>query len=375
MIENFGAPHTSPNRLTQLVTQISLNFYAVDDLIRLLSYWEAVSGSVNRQVDFVNKCVYGEDFLINVDYLTQATLYFATSDQLFLFYWKKLLVGIAASGSYTSNVSFIKVLSYKIHTSAIFTFVASKWGYAFFLFVLAFFFTNVNHLRYQYNFNFYFNYFKIVSDLGEQEYGSYDDFKFFLFFLVQILMWYCWVLFLGYTFTLESNSFLNILTLGIMVTILLIPVKLLWDFGLAFGVYIRGSGNSANLIVESIFDMLGIIIIFTRFVVQNIRFLLVFAAFFELFEWSSMSFNVSYFFSLFESSFTSIELLSHPTNVAVLLLNAVKLLGVYMYHLLHLIVISFMQIGVYMMVSFWLFFFLYTSFFKNTPEHYFSARR
>jgi len=48
--------------------------------------------------------------------------------------------------------------------------------------------------------------------------------------------------------------------------------------------YVRGAASSSNLIVEAFFDTIGVIIIFTRFIVQNIRFLMVFVAFFELFE-------------------------------------------------------------------------------------------
>ncbi len=79
-----------------------------------------------------------------------------------------------------------------------------------------------------------------------------------------------------------------------MLTILLIPIRLLWDFGLAFGMYVRGAASSSNLIVEAFFDTIGVIIIFTRFVVQNIRFLMVFVAFFELFEWTSASLETGY---------------------------------------------------------------------------------
>jgi hypothetical protein len=48
--------------------------------------------------------------------------------------------------------------------------------------------------------------------------------------------------------------------------------------------YLRGAASSSNLLAEAFFDLISVIIIFTRFVVQNIRFLLVFVAFFELFE-------------------------------------------------------------------------------------------
>lgn len=95
------------------------------------------------------------------------------------------------------------------------------------MFGIVYFFTNVMRFRFQYGSNFYFNYFKTLADLGEQEYGSYDDYKFFLFLLVQVLAWYCWVFFIGYTFFLQSESKLLLMTLSVMVTILTIPVRLL----------------------------------------------------------------------------------------------------------------------------------------------------
>lgn len=58
--------------------------------------------------------------------------------------------------------------------------------------------------------------------------------------------------------------------------------------------YVRGAASSSNLIAEAFFDIIGVIIIFTRFIVQNIRFLLVFVAFFELFEWTFSSTEASY---------------------------------------------------------------------------------
>jgi hypothetical protein len=139
-----------------------------------------------------------------------------------------------------------------------------------------------------------------------------------------------------------------------MITILSIPVRLLWDFGLAFGMYVRGAGTSSNLVVEAFFDIIGVIIIFTRFVVQNIRFLLVFVAFFELFEWVATTFETNYFtqmltpFTGLDASFTLIE----PKVLLVGLITFFKTSFIYLYHLLHLIIVSFMQIGVYLMVSF-----------------------
>ena len=231
--------------------------------------------------------------------------------------------------------------------------------------------------RYQYGTNFYFTYFKTVADLAEQEYGSYDDYKFFLFLLVQILAWYCWVFFIGYTFFLCSQSTLLLMTISIMVTILTIPVRMLWDFGLAFGMYVRGAASSSNLIAEAFFDVIGVIIIFTRFIVQNIRFLLVFVAFFELFEWTFSSNESAYVLQFNLDICNNLDLFTNfgAQSVYFFIISWVKLLLVYLYHLLHLIIVSFMQIVVYLMVSFWLFFFLYTSFFKLTTDSYFAVKR
>jgi hypothetical protein len=221
-------------------------------------------------------------------------------------------------------------------------------------FGLTYFFSHVMKFRYQYGFNFYFNYFKTLSDLGEQEYGSYDDFKFFLFLLIQMLVWYCWVFFIGYSFSMQSESKFMLLTLSVMITILTIPVRLLWDLGLAFGMYIRGAASSSNLIVEAFFDTIGVIIVFTRFIVQNIRFLMVFVAFFELFEWTYGSLETAYILQFNINIYNSIDFFSNfdAKSLFIYVIFSLKILFIYVYYLLHLIIVSFMQIGVYFMVSF-----------------------
>jgi hypothetical protein len=298
-------------------------------------------------------------------------------DYLHLYYANQIMYKCTILSALDNTTLNFKPTHYNINLDLIFSNFTNKWGYALFIFLVSYFFTNILKFRFQYGFNFYFNYFKTLSDLGEQEYGSYDDFKFFLFFLIQMFTWYCWVLFIGYTFSIQSDSKLILLTTSVIITILTIPVRLLWDFGLAFGMYVRGAASSSNLVVEAFFDIIGVIIIFTRFIVQNIRFLLVFVAFFELFEWVSVTFETNYFiqactpFSNLDSNFTLIE----PKAIFILLITFLKTSFIYLYHLLHLIIVSFMQIGVYLMVSFWLFFFLYTSFFKFSIDNYFFVKR
>ena len=139
-----------------------------------------------------------------------------------------------------------------------------------------------------------------------------------------------------------------------MVAILTIPVRLLWDFGLAFSMYVRGASSSTNLIVETFFDLIGVIIIFTRFIVQNIRFLMVFVALFELFEWTFRSNDLTYILQFNLNLYNSINFFATvtPTSIFIFVISTLKIVVMYLYHLLHLIIVSFMQVGVYLMVSF-----------------------
>ena len=379
MLENLGTTLENLLNLTNLVIFNSgaLNYETISNFINLLNIWPT-DKQFSATMNSVLFAVYSNDnYLDTLKEVYNTTPYFHAFDYLHLFYLKQVMYKSFLSMYAASLLVTNKPIVISLHLDLFISFIFTKWGYAFACFGLTYFFSHILRVRYQYGFNFYFNYFKTLSDLGEQEYGSYDDFKFFLFILVQMLVWYCWVFFIGYTFSLQSQSVLMLLTVSVMITILTIPVRLLWDFGLAFGMYVRGAASSTNLVVEAFFDIIGVIIIFTRFVVQNIRFLMVFVAFFELFEWTSGSLELSYILQFNLNIYNSIDFFATvtPTSLFVFVVCSLKVCFIYIYHLLHLIIVSFMQIGVYLMVSFWLFFFLYTSFFKMTTDNYFSAKR
>ena len=378
-LENLGTTFTN---LTTFYTNIifinfNLNFELINKFTSVLNLWPTWD-QMNTGVTQVYFSVLTSDtYFQTLSTLYRLSPHFYSFDYLHLYYAKQVMYKCMILSNLETSAVIYKSINYNVNIDIIFFTLLNKWAYVCFIFLITYFFTNIIKFRYQYGFNFYFNYFKSLSDLGEQEYGSYDDFKFFLFFLIQMFVWYCWVLFVGYTFSVQSDSKLILLTISVMITILSIPVRLLWDFGLAFGMYVRGASSSSNLVVEAFFDIIGVIIIFTRFIVQNIRFLLVFVAFFELFEWVSVSFETSYLikastpFSSLEKSYSMFE----PKTLFISLIVVCKTIFIYIYHLLHLIIVSFMKIGVYLMVSFWLFFFLYTSFFKSTIDNYFFIKR
>lgn len=376
---NLGATFENLLHLTNLVIyhRDGLLWEKLSLILSLLHIWPSQAQMTEAMNTVLFIFYSNNNYFETLSQVYEVMPYFYVLDYLHLFYVKQIMYKTYIELYTNSSLASIKPLTINLHLDIIFSYFTNKWGYTVVMFGLVYYLSNVMKFRYQYGTNFYFTYFKTVADLAEQEYGSYDDYKFFLFLLVQILAWYCWVFFIGYTFFLCSQSTLLLMTVSIMVTILTIPVRMLWDFGLAFGMYVRGAASSSNLIAEAFFDIIGVIIIFTRFVVQNIRFLLVFVAFFELFEWTFSANTVAYTLQFNLDVCSNLDLFTNfgAESVYVFIISWLKVVFVYLYHLLHLIIVSFMQIGVYLMVSFWLFFFLYTSFFKLTTDSYFAVKR
>jgi hypothetical protein len=60
----------------------------------------------------------------------------------------------------------------------------------------------------------------------------------------------------------------------LVLSLLWIPINLLYDFGLLFNLYLRGSTNTSNFFFELIFDYIGIVAFFTRLLVQFVRLIL-----------------------------------------------------------------------------------------------------
>lgn len=378
-LENLGATFENLLHLTNLVIyhRDGLLWEKLSLILSLLHIWPSQAQMTEAMNTVLFIFYSNNNYFETLSQVYEVMPYFYVLDYLHLFYVKQIMYKTYIELYTNSSLASIKPLTINLRLDIIFSYFTNKWGYTVVMFGLVYYLSNVMKFRYQYGTNFYFTYFKTVADLAEQEYGSYDDYKFFLFLLVQILAWYCWVFFIGYTFFLCSQSTLLLMTVSIMVTILTIPVRMLWDFGLAFGMYVRGAASSSNLIAEAFFDIIGVIIIFTRFVVQNIRFLLVFVAFFELFEWTFSANTVAYTLQFNLDVCSNLDLFTNfgAESVYVFIISWLKVVFVYLYHLLHLIIVSFMQIGVYLMVSFWLFFFLYTSFFKLTTDSYFAVKR
>jgi len=377
ILENFGNTLNNLVNITNslICNDFSVNFRNVEIYLQLLDIWPT-DAKRSEVLSFIPAAFYSTNSYFETFKLVSTNFSsFYALDMCAAFLLKNVFYEIYLNSTVDTTATLTTNLVINNKLSIFYDIIFNKWAFLFSSFFLVYFITNIIKFRYQYGFNFYLTYFKTMSDLGEQEYGSYDDYKFFVFFLAQMFIWYGWVYFVGYSFSIQSENKLMLLTFSVMITILTIPVRLLWDFGLAFGMYVRGAASSSNLIVEAFFDIIGVIIIFTRFIVQNIRFLLVFVAFFEIFEWAGTTQEVNYYIQLVNFSYEENCNTMSVGSVFSFILITFKTIFIYLYHLLHLIIVSFMQIGVYLMVSFWLFFFLYTSFFKLTMDNYFFIKR
>jgi hypothetical protein len=61
---------------------------------------------------------------------------------------------------------------------------------------------------------------------------------------------------------------------GLYYVIIGTPTFLIYDFGIFFLAYMKGTGNSSISAVEAVFDYIAVIIFYTRILVQSVRLVL-----------------------------------------------------------------------------------------------------
>lgn len=219
-----------------------------------------------------------------------------------------------------------------------------------------------------------------ILNESEKEVGPMDDFFFFaILFLLTISSFIIGSLFI---ILWQSNIFIWIFGSLLLVSILIltVPVNLFLDFGIAFFVYIRGSSSSSTLIKELLFDIISTATVFIRFVIQNIRFLFIFSAIFELLEWvygnNSNLFLLNYSINnnIF-INFTFQEYFYSSKNLNLMIINSILFIIFYLYYFLHLLFLLLVQITIYIGISVWLFFFLYSIKFLGKYEKYFIYKK
>lgn len=212
-----------------------------------------------------------------------------------------------------------------------------------------------------------FTIFTYFADL-EEEMGSADDGLFFFCIFALVIIWFFFFTVSG-GFFFKQISWIVAFFLIVGATSVLIPVFVLKNFGIAFAHYVRGAGRTSNLLVEVIMDIIAVSVMSIRFAVQNIRFVFIFLAFIELYEYVCDA-------MLLQTG--AVTLLNTNLNVFYSInfcLHFILQWFLYLYYLGHLTLLFIAQLSIYFALSFWLFFFLYTTFTAEADEIYFRCAR
>lgn len=241
-----------------------------------------------------------------------------------------------------------------------------------YILIIIFFLTNLENFIKQINSINAISHIAILNN-NEKEVGPADDYYLFavLFFLTISMF-----IFSAIVFVIVQSSIILWAIGGfflLTVLILTVPVNLFIDFGIILCTAVRGSASGNNFVKELVFDIISITTVFIRFIIQNIRFFFIFSGIFELLEWSIAN-NSSLFLSLcYEQSNLFVNLNYSgftTTSLNYLLINTILFVLLYLYYLLHLLFLLLVQVTVYLGISIWLFFFLYSTKFLTKFEKY-----
>ncbi len=318
----------------------------------LLSLWNTLEECVNNAAYTLLDWQY-DVILTSLKTPTNDTIIFTWN--IFAFIGQKKLVNVVF-------VPFFELFTPILIGSLIIFFVVSQ-GYVLW--------SNIRHGQFSFQVNY--NY---LSEL-EGEFGALEDYLAYVFGLILLISWfYLFTVFTHYF----SEKYLHALLIGwvsfILIT-LFIPGTTLFGFGLAFSSYVRGAGKSSFILAEILLDFIAVSVIFIRFFIQNIRFVLIFLAFFELFEFMylQISFELNDVFSSVLNYQTWCQGGYSQVTVGDFTVRIIWTAILYFYYVLHLTLLYLVQFAIYTLLSFWLFCFLFTSFTLEPEEKFFMYSR
>ena len=212
---------------------------------------------------------------------------------------------------------------------------------------------------------------------AEEEIGSLDDvlLGFLIFFYV--FAWFFYIYFWAVLTLLPELSIVFWLFPFIYLIILLMPLSLLYDFGIYFLGYLRGVGSTPIFLSEVLFDYIAIFAFFIRLVVQGVRLLLMFfvyASFHDLILYWSWDSRWFYGSESFWQDLSTLEL-TISSITYFFFFKLPNVLVYLIYELLHTFFVVTAQFFAFIGMVFWLFFFLYTFFTFEPQESYLSFKR
>lgn len=212
---------------------------------------------------------------------------------------------------------------------------------------------------------------------SEKEFSSLEDYLTIISYYIVVFFWLLLVIvYLNFLGLFKYPSLLSIMPI-LLTIVLCMPLNVIVDCGFYFTAYLRGVGSTTILLLECLYDILATLIMFVRLLVQHIRFFLMFFAFYELMEfcyWNSLD-TIDYSEPLYTIFTENVFYFKFYIDLTYFTMEAIIQVIKFCYEMAHYLFILTSQFFAYFGLVFWLFSFLYTSFFDVKLEDMFRLKR
>lgn len=216
-----------------------------------------------------------------------------------------------------------------------------------------------------------------VTIEAEKELFSAEDAKYLIIMFVSLFGMYFGFL----AFSIGPIAGLVTMFLGLvpilMVAVLLVPLNLLFDFGLLFLLYLRGSSNTNSFFFELVYDYIGVIAFFTRLVVQFVRMALMFVVYCMMHDTVVLQKVAHWFLPAGDSFYDEVMNLRFTAHsISYFLVVALPCrLAYWTYEVVHTFFVVTAQFAAFFTIAFWLFLLFYTFYIYEKFEYHFKSLR
>lgn len=219
-----------------------------------------------------------------------------------------------------------------------------------------------------------------VSNLAveaEKEIFSADDAVYLFLSLLFLFGAYFGFLFLGLATYVNDASFFFWALPVFAGCLIFMPLNLLFDFGLLFVLYLRGSSNTSSFLAELGYDYIGIIAFFTRLVVQFVRLVLMFVVYCMMHDTVLLQEVSHWFLPVGDNFFDEIfNIRFNADSISYFLSFTLPCrLFYWLYEVVHTFFVVTAQFAAFFTIAIWLFLLFYTFFVFERYENHFSNLR
>lgn len=213
-------------------------------------------------------------------------------------------------------------------------------------------------------------------DEVEEEWGQIEDVVCYMMCLLLLIAWFFLYNIFFSAIIADYIGWLIVVFSIIIAGAIFIPSHVFQWMGLAFVQYIRGCGKSTLFIFEALLDFVSVSVIMIRFLVQNVRFIFIIIGFIEYSEFiQNLSQPLSHLFLPYISWNDYWNGKFNNWYWFEILFQVLTQVIMYTYYCAHFLITYIAQLSIYVLLSFWLFYFLYTTFSIPHTDKYFFFKR